>query len=528
MHLHVKLSLTALVLISCRTLAPTPQALVDSLKAQPGAHLAGQPVGTRQAFMLNREDFVYDAKFAPDGSAAAISRLGMKSYFMNVFALTGEKPEQRCEATLNGYEFDVEALEWSPDGSAVVTVSRDGALRVVDAKTGKVKAAWLSEEPLSSVAVAHDGQHVAVGSTRGLITVLSWPALGFVSERRVHSDEVRALVFSRAGQLFSASWDRSIAIHALAPVGQEASVARLHTELKNGLPSVRAVIDEKVSAVAVTDARLPVVVVKSAVAQSVGIELAMVTETVNLPAPSGLQVSKVVHGKKVSFKGLTLSGLDIAVCDVCVPNDVQVALGQQVLERVEVASDESTKELVFTAKPSATQVTSTAQFALQPVKVARFDASVNDLSLSADDAVLGVAFSHDKGQRTREVYEREKRKEVEPPHEWNVGARVDAKTLEVLQTYSGHAGVVATAAVTPDGQHLITGGWDKRVLVHGATAPLAADTFGWAIRRVRVSADGRQLIVAAWTPQNPLNDHQSDPSAVVYELVYGADATVAK
>jgi hypothetical protein len=32
--------------------------------------------------------------------------------------------------------------------------------------------------------------------------------------------------------------------------------------------------------------------------------------------------------------------------------------------------------------------------------------------------------------------------------------------------------------------------------------------------------------VAAWTPQNPLNDHQSDPAGVVYEVLY-LDAAVA-
>ena len=38
---------------------------------------------------------------------------------------------------------------------------------------------------------------------------------------------------------------------------------------------------------------------------------------------------------------------------------------------------------------------------------------------------------------------------------------------------------------------------------------------------MRFSRDGALVTVAAWTPQNPLNDHQSDPSAVVYEAVYG-------
>jgi len=37
---------------------------------------------------------------------------------------------------------------------------------------------------------------------------------------------------------------------------------------------------------------------------------------------------------------------------------------------------------------------------------------------------------------------------------------------------------------------------------------------------VRFSRDGSVVTVAAWTPQNPLGDHQSDPAAVVYDAVY--------
>jgi hypothetical protein len=48
------------------------------------------------------------------------------------------------------------------------------------------------------------------------------------------------------------------------------------------------------------------------------------------------------------------------------------------------------------------------------------------------------------------------------------------------------------------------------------------DGYGWAVRRVRFSKDGRWLVVAAWTPQNPLGDHSSNPSAVVYEVRYAA------
>jgi hypothetical protein len=44
---------------------------------------------------------------------------------------------------------------------------------------------------------------------------------------------------------------------------------------------------------------------------------------------------------------------------------------------------------------------------------------------------------------------------------------------------------------------------------------------------VRFSPDGRLLAVAAWTPPNAVGNQESDPSAVVYEVLY-SQASVAR
>ena len=88
-----------------------------------------------------------------------------------------------------------------------------------------------------------------------------------------------------------------------------------------------------------------------------------------------------------------------------------------------------------------------------------FPAFVNDLSLDRAGKVLGVAFSETKAERTREVYEREKKGTVEPEREWDVGARVNAETGEVLQKLRGHHGVVATAGISADGTTLRRAAW---------------------------------------------------------------------
>lgn len=371
-----------LALAGCRTVHVTPASTLAALAAKPGAHLRGAPVALAEPVVLNREDFVFDAKLSPDGTRAAISRLGARGFHVATFEL----PSRRLgDALVNAVEFDVEGLEFSPDGARVAAASRDGSLRVLGVR-GDVLASWQGGEPLVSVAWSRDGRQLAVGGARGLVTVLS-SALEWTAELRAHADEVRGLAFRRDGSLVTASWDRTV------------QVLRFSDE---------------------APPREPVLV--------------------------GLQ-------------------------------------------RFE------------------------------------FPAPINDLSLSADGDRAGVAFSETKAERTPEVYQREKRGEPEPARDWDCAARVDLASGDVLERVHGHRGVVSTAAISPDGQTLVTGGWDRRLVVH-AQRELVDTRFGWSLRRVRFSRDGRRLIAAAWTPLNGLGDHQSDPAAVVYEVVYDASAAV--
>jgi hypothetical protein len=249
------------------------------------------------------------------------------------------------------------------------------------------------------------------------------------------------------------------------------------------------------------------------------------TDTVTINTGLGTQVARVAKHHRLSFKSLVFDDVDVAVCDACVPPEAQGVLGTKLLDVVDVAFDEVTQSVLMTAKAGAPVGIAPSRDLVKEREYS-FPAAINDLSISAAGDVLGVAFSETKSERTREVYEREKRKEVEPERAWDVGARVEVATGKVLETLRGHRGVVATAGISPDGKTLVTGGWDKTVRVHLAE-PVVVDAFGWAVRRVRFSRDGRWLVVAAWTPLNPLGDHQSDPSAVVYEVRY-ADVRVVQ
>ena len=152
-----------------------------------------------------------------------------------------------------------------------------------------------------------------------------------------------------------------------------------------------------------------------------------------------------------------------------------------------------------------------------------FEAHVNDVTVDAKGERLGVAFSAEPAERTRAVYEREKKGLVEPPSPHNAAALVDAATGKVLRRWTRHAGVVASAGISPDGRSLASGGWDKRVYLFTEAQPAPVDEreFGWSVRRVRFSPDGRRLGVAAWTPQLATGG-ESDPAAALYEVRYAA------
>lgn len=511
-------------LTACKTVPVTPPSVLEALAgAGPGAHLAGLPLALGPAVTLNAEDFVYDAKLAPDGKRAALSRLGMKSFHLAVHdAVTGARTS---DTALNPLEFDVDALEFSPDGATIATVSRDGALRLYAAGSGALVSAWLTEEPLVSVAWRGDGALLAVGSAKGLITLVSFPQLEHVAEVRAHTDEVRGLAFTPALELVSASWDRRLVVFGVVDSQSAPREVRAHVTKKNGVVTLRAVFDRAASATLALDARAPVVIIKAALAQAIGVDVLTLTESVQVPTAFGAQLARLAKGRQLSIKNVTFQQVDVAVCDACVPPDAQGVLGGPLLERLQPVFDEGSGEVVFRLEEGALGVSQTSPRSLSVRRAFTLPAPVNDFALDARGEIAGVAFSETKAERTKAVYDREKKGEVEPAREWDCGARVELSSGKVLEQRHGHRGVVATAAVSPDGKTLVTGGWDKKIILHAA-APSIDERSGWAVRRVRFSRDGRWLIAAAWTPQNPLGDHQSDPAARVFEVIYGADVAV--
>lgn len=506
-------------LAGCR--APgTPLSASQLAELQRGDGFAsGEIVDLREHVLVDNKDFTYSVAFSRDSQKLAYSHLASKVYQVGVWSLLPTPLLQTNFAT-NPNEFDAESVDFSPSGQVVVSAARDGVIRFWDSQNGSSLGAYPTEEPLVAVAFHPNGRYVVAGSAKGLVTVVRFPDLAFVSEQRAHETEVRAFAFTDGGRLFSGGWDK--ALIAFDAVEEQVSVkqARVRFERRGLFAVIRGALDGKASGAFGLDARSPYTLISAQLAKTAGIDVPFLKETATLQTPAGNQLVRLSRGRTLQFKSLSLRNVDVAVCDACLPADMHGVLGAPFSDAVDVAFDESAQEAQLTLKTeTAEQV---QQLSLK--QGARFwmPWPINDLSIDRAGKRLGIAFSEVPAQRTRDIYEREKKKIEEPVAEGNAAAIVDAETGTILKKWTKHNGVVSTVGISPDGTRLVSGGWDKRlfILQQGELSPKIRREFGWSVRRVRFSRDGHFVAVAAWTPQNPLGDQTSDPAAVVYEVMY--------
>jgi WD40 repeat protein len=493
------------------------------------AFLSGRALGLGEPAVINNKDFVYAVAFDPEGRELAFVHHVTTNMELTVGTL--EPFAARFTRPVNHHQFDVEdvALMGEADARFIATPSRQGIARRFSAQDGAPDAELIYGEPLLRIAHNPSQTLLAFGSSQGRVLLVDAKTFALRGEARLHEDEVQGLVFLDDRTLLSASFDGSM-VKSRVQAGAPEALALAASALEGGAQTFLAHLDGKRGVAAVRDQRQPANVVTRAAVQRLGLPPVLERQLLVI-TPLGPELRPVVELGEVQLRAYTLGASFAAVCDGCVPEGAELVLGQPALRRALFGDDFSAK--VVLVKPGLTtgleaeegeKPMAAAEGALVLVEEARLalPGSATDLVLDARRRLALVSYSHAKAERSPELYEAEKKGTYPPPSPTSGAVLVDLASFELGRRLVGHKGFTVTAALSPDGRTAVTGGWDKRLLVFDVESGklVTERKLAWLARRARFSGDGRLLAVASWTPTNPIGEGKSDPSLLVYPVVF--------
>ena len=509
--------------LACATAPVTDTEVLTRLQAAPkGSHLSGTVTGVGAPDIINRRDFVYALDF--DDESLRLAFIHHVSTSMEL-TLTGLSPLSPVfQEKINTSEFDCEDLVIS--GDRVLVPSRQGVLRAFDAANGKLVAELTTGEPLLRVAVGVD--HIFVGSSEGRVLIFD-RQLGFVGEAKIHGDEVRGLAVLKDGRVVSASVDGTLTVSKVSTI--EAPMVRLPTStLATGEQVFLAHLDGKKAIATIRDTRQPFSLVSRAAVKRLQLSPSPTAATIAVPTAEGVQQLPSLSLGELRLRAMSVGNVTAAVCDACLPPGVELLIGQDVLSTVTVAEDIATGDLVVRPVQGAAGVTMIAGARSLVVEHRiTLPGPANDVDISEVGTAL-VTFSNERAERSFDINDAERKGRTMPASPASGAVVVDVATMQVVKSLvNEHLGFAVTGALSPDGKTAVTGGWDKRLIVWDvATGTVVTErSLAWAVRRVRISPDGRLLGVAGWTPVNALNEGDSDPSMVLYPLVLASPTVVS-
>jgi WD40 repeat protein len=498
---------------ACATTQPVDADSLGRLRGSaPGTYLSGKPLGLDAPEVVNRRDFAWAIDF--DDTSQTLAFVHHVSTDMEL-TVTGISPLAPVfQEKLNKSEFDNEDVVI--DGDRILVPSRQGVLRAVDRATGRLLTEVTLGEPLLRVAVS--GDRVFAASADGRVMAFD-RSLGFIGESVLHKDEVRGLVALGGNRVMTASMDGTLVISHTAPA--ERPLVRLPTSaLASGDQVFLSHLDGRRAIATIRDARQPSTVISRAAVKRLELPGTDDGQLLTVMTAEGPQELPAVSLGELRLRSLSAGALMAAVCDSCVPAGAELVLGADLLARVSLVEDVAAGELVARPVDGAQGVAMTPGAVMFVVEqTSTLPGPANDLDASHGRAL--VTFSQDKAERSFDIHDHERKGSFPPPSATSGAALVDVVTGAIGQRYvSQHLGFTVTGALSPDGKTVVTGGWDRRILVWDAeTGEVVTErSFAWLVRRVRFSPDGHLLGVAAWTPVNALNEGDSEPSVVLYPV----------
>lgn len=542
------------------------KALLES--ADGGNYVRGRTLGLGAPEVLNDKDFVYAVAF--DDASRELAFVHHVTTNMELTLSALEPVEERFRTPVNHHQYDVEdVLFLGPAAErSLVTPSRQGIARRYRTADGALANELIYGQPLVRVAKNPSETLLAVGSSDGRVLLLDAATFAFRGEARPHGDEVQGLAFTDDRTLLSVSFDGTL-IESHIEAGAPETFAVRSTKLSGGSQAFLAHLDGQRAVSTARDLRQPSHAISRAAVERLGLKPALDVPSLPVVTPLGLDSRPVVELGDLQVRYLSFGPSYAAVCDECVPEGAELVLGQPALARATFGDDFAASETLVralkaaalapaesdkdantekTESPDTTESTEEsaapseesspaaepAAPALEPAgpiagaltlvekRRLTLPGPATDIDVDGRRRVAVVSYSHARAERNPALYEAEKKGIYPPPSPASAAALVDLASFELGRRFVAHEGFTVTAAISPDGKTVVTGGWDKRFFVFDVESgqKITEKKLGWLLRRVRFSPDGRYLAAAAWTPTNPIGDGKSDPALLLYPVVF--------
>jgi eukaryotic-like serine/threonine-protein kinase len=439
------------------------------------------------AVLSGHREIVFSAAYSPDGTRIVTASRDKTARTWD--ARTGVQL-----AVLSGHGERVNSARYSPDGMRIVTASYDGTARIWDAQTGAQLAVLSGHgHEMLSASYSPDGTRIVTAGEDKTARIWDAQTDAQLTVLSGHGDKVYSASYSPDGmRIVTASWDKTARtwdarsgaqLAVLSGHGDRVSSA---TYSPDGMRIVTASWDKTAR---IWDARL-------------GKLLAVL---------SG-------HGDAVASANYSPDGTRIVTSSW----DKTAAIWDA-LTGAQLAAISGHADIVYSAvySPDGTRILTASWDKTARIWYTRSDAQL--AVLSGQDRFYSAAYSPD-GYRVVTASE-------------DKTARVwDTLTGAQLAVLSGHEDRVFSAAYSPNGSRIVTGSNDKTARIWDAsTGAQLALLSGHAdsVRSAAYSPDGRRIVTASFDKTARIWDARSGKQLavlsghrdIVYSAAYSRDGT---